>query len=64
MWLAVNGPLIAAVLVPVRGRPALRWLADLLWFQVGVATGWSVFQSRAAAGAPRPGRASRTCPGC
>ena len=54
MWLAVDGPLAALVLVPVRGRPALRWLGDLLLFQLGVATSWSVFQSRAAAGAPGP----------
>ena len=48
LWLAVDGPLVILVLVPVRGRPALRWLADLLAFQVGVRTGWSVWQSRAA----------------
>ena len=41
-------------MVPVRGRPALRWLGDLLLFQVGVLTGWSVFQSRAATGTPGP----------
>ena len=54
LWLAVDGPLAILVVVPVRGRPALRWLADLLAFQVGVLTGWSVWQSRAAAGNPGP----------
>jgi hypothetical protein len=51
-WLGVCGPLAVLVVVPVRGRPALRWLGDLLLFQVGVLTSWSVFQSRAAAGTP------------
>ena len=41
-------------MVPVRGRSALRWLADLLLFQLGVLTSWSVFHSRAAAGTPGP----------
>jgi hypothetical protein len=54
VWLAVDGPLAVLVVVPVRGRPALRWLGDLLLFQLGVLTGWSVWQSRAAAGAPGP----------
>src|SRR3954454_21399532 len=54
LWLAVDGPLGVLVLVPVRGRPALRWLGDLLAFQVGVVTGWSVWQSRAAGGNPGP----------
>jgi hypothetical protein len=53
-WLALSGPLAVLVVVPVRGRPALRWLGDLLLFQVGVLTGWSVWQSRAAAGHPGP----------
>ncbi|WP_033290457.1 SCO6880 family protein [Amycolatopsis jejuensis] len=44
-------PLIGLVVVPVRGRPALRWLVHLLLFQVGVAFGWSRWQSRAATGA-------------
>src|SRR3954466_1661179 len=50
LWLAVDGPLVILVLVPVRGRPALRWLGDLLAFQVGVFTRWSVWQSRAGGG--------------
>src|SRR5690242_11515846 len=53
-WLLLDLPLAVLVVVPVRGRPALRWLLDLLLFQVGVLTSWSVFQSRAAAGAPGP----------
>lgn len=38
------------IVVPVRGRPALRWAADLVMFQVGGQMGWSAWQSRAAAG--------------
>ena len=52
--LATNGIGVALVVVPVRGRSALRWLADLLMFQLGVAMRWSVWQSRAAAGAAGP----------
>ncbi|WP_432854957.1 SCO6880 family protein [Amycolatopsis sp. CA-161197] len=44
------GPAIALVIIPVRGRPAVQWLAHVLLFQVGVAFGWSRWQSRAAAG--------------
>ncbi|WP_329060466.1 SCO6880 family protein [Amycolatopsis sp. NBC_01480] len=44
------GPAIALVVVPVRGRPAARWLAHLLLFQVGIALGWSRWQSKASAG--------------
>jgi hypothetical protein len=50
----VCGFVAALVVVPVRGRPALRWLGDLVMFQVGVVMGWSLWQSRAAAGAPGP----------
>jgi hypothetical protein len=53
-WLLLDLPLAVLVVVPVRGRPALRWVLDLLLFQVGVLTSWSVFQSRAAAGDPGP----------
>lgn len=42
------------IVVPVRGRSALRWLADLLMFQTGVLMGWSRWQSRAAAGLAGP----------
>ncbi|MHA6797528.1 SCO6880 family protein (plasmid) [Pseudonocardia bannensis] len=50
----VLGFTAALVVVPVRGRPALRWLGDLVMFQLGVLMGWSVWQSKAAAGAPGP----------
>ncbi|MEW2507641.1 SCO6880 family protein [Amycolatopsis sp. NPDC047767] len=46
------GPGVALFIVPVRGRPALQWLAHLLLFQAGIAFGWSRWQSRAAAGEP------------
>jgi hypothetical protein len=51
IMIVTNGIGAALVVVPVRGRSALSWLADLLMFQVGVAMRWSVWQSRAAAGA-------------
>ena len=54
VWLGISGPLATLVVIPVRGRPALRWLGDLLLFQLGVLSGWSVFQSRAATGTPGP----------
>jgi hypothetical protein len=54
VWLGISGPLATLVVVPVRGRPALRWLGDLLLFQLGVLSGWSVFQSRAATGTLGP----------
>lgn len=46
------GALAALVVVPVRGRPACRWLWHFIRYQVGVFTGWSTWQSRSAAGAP------------
>ena len=49
-WLPVWALLAAVLLVPVRGRAAGRWLADLCWHAVGQALGWTVFGSRAAAG--------------
>lgn len=48
----VCGVLALLVIVPVRGRPAARWLAHWVLYQVGVLTGWSRWQSRAAAGMP------------
>ena len=48
---SVCGPVACLIVVPVRGRPALRWLWHLACHQVGVATGWSRWQSQAAAGA-------------
>ncbi|MFR9802599.1 SCO6880 family protein [Pseudonocardia sp. RS010] len=53
-WLVLNGALAALVVVPIRGRSALRWLGDLLLFQLGVLLRWSPWQSRAAAGDPGP----------
>jgi hypothetical protein len=44
----------ALVAVPVRGRPAFRWLVDLALFHVGTATGWSAWRSAAATGAASP----------
>ncbi|GAA1831863.1 hypothetical protein GCM10009772_06900 [Pseudonocardia alni subsp. carboxydivorans] len=38
------------ILIPIHGRPAFRWLADLIMFQTGVLMRWSPWQSRAAAG--------------
>ncbi|MEU4377148.1 SCO6880 family protein [Pseudonocardia alni] len=38
------------ILIPVHGRPAFRWLGDLVMFQTGVLMRWSPWQSRAAAG--------------
>ena len=52
VWLGVSGPLAVLRRGSVRSR--VRWLADLLLFQLGVLTSWSVFQSRAAAGTPGP----------
>ncbi len=49
-WLpawAVFGLLVA---VPVRGRPTARWLGDWLLHAVGIATGWSPWQSLAVTG--------------
>jgi hypothetical protein len=48
----VCGGVACLVVVPVRGRPAVRWLWHLSCHQLGAATGWSRWQSRAAAGAP------------
>ncbi|HWM58491.1 MAG TPA: SCO6880 family protein [Pseudonocardia sp.] len=50
LLLLTDGVAAALVVVPVRGRSALRWLGDLLLFWLGVFMRWSVWQSRAAAG--------------
>lgn len=50
----VCGTGIGLVVVPVRGRPAARWVTHLLLYQVGVATGWSRWRSKAATGRPTP----------
>lgn len=47
---AICVPLVLLVAVPVRGRPAFRWLAHFMMHQVGAAAGWSSWQSRVAAG--------------
>lgn len=44
------GTVAALVVVPVRGRPALRWLGHLLLYRAGIALGWSRWQSRAVTG--------------
>jgi hypothetical protein len=51
VWLLVWAVLAAVVLVPVRGRAAGRWFADLCLHAIGGVMGWTVFGSRAAAGA-------------
>lgn len=50
VWLPVWAALAVLVAVPVRGRSTARWLTDSLMHAMGVATGWSAWQSRAAAG--------------
>lgn len=52
LLVVVCGLASCLVMVPIRGRPALRWLTHLLLYQVGLATGWSRWQSKAASGAP------------
>lgn len=47
----ICGVVACLVVVPVRGRPAFRWLWHLVLYQVGVITGWSRWQSKAATGA-------------
>ncbi len=49
-WLPVWALLAAGVCVPVRGRPAVRWLIDASLRAVGQLAGWSAWQSRAAGG--------------
>lgn len=48
--LLICGPIAALIVVPVRGRPAFRWLWHLALYQVGIITDWSRWQSMAAAG--------------
>ena len=45
---------MALVAIPVRGRPAARWLVDLGLFHLARATGWSRWRSTAATGAATP----------
>jgi hypothetical protein len=51
LLLPLCGVTAALIVVPVRGRPALRWLLHLLYYQTGVFSGWSKWQSKAASGA-------------
>jgi hypothetical protein len=44
--------IVALTVIPVRGRPAARWLVDTALFGTGTVTGWSSWQSKAAAGLP------------
>lgn len=48
----VCGVLACLVVLPVRGRPACRWLWHLVLHQVGVATGWSRWRSKVSTGTP------------
>ena len=50
IWLPAWALLAAVLLVPVRGRAAGRWFADLCLHASGGAMGWTVFGSRAASG--------------
>ncbi len=50
VWLPVWALIAALVLLPVRGRPAARWLLDLSRYAIGGLMGWNRFASRAAAG--------------
>ena len=49
-WAVFAAIVAVLILVPIHGRPAFRWLADLVMFQTGVLMRWSPWQSRAAAG--------------
>lgn len=49
---AICGFTACLIVVPVRGRPAFRWLWHLILYQIGVISGWSRWQSRAAGGTP------------
>ncbi|OZM75499.1 SCO6880 family protein [Pseudonocardia sp. MH-G8] len=49
-WGGFAAVVAVLILVPIHGRPAFRWLADLVMFQTGVLMRWSPWQSRAAAG--------------
>jgi hypothetical protein len=49
-WLPAWVVLVVVMAVPVRGRPAARWLADLAIATTGGVMGWTRWQSKAAAG--------------
>jgi hypothetical protein len=50
LWVPIWALLVALVLIPVRGRPATGWAIALVLYGLGVAMGWTRWQSRAAAG--------------
>ena len=50
--LPIAAVVVALTVVPIRGRPAARWLADTALFAAGSLTGWSSWQSRVASGLP------------
>lgn len=54
LWLLVLVPvwgvLTALICIPIRGGSAFGWIGVVLRHAIGVATGWSRFQSKAAAG--------------
>jgi hypothetical protein len=51
LWLPVYAAVALLVLLPVRGRPAFRWLGDLALFVFGGVMGFTRWSSRGAEGA-------------
>jgi hypothetical protein len=49
-WLPIWAALVGLAVIPVRGRPAARWFADLALHVLGGVMGWTRWQSKAAAG--------------
>src|SRR5882672_3793529 len=49
----------ALVVLPVRGRPAVRWLTDVVLYSWGRAMGWSRWRSAASTGAATPRELAR-----
>src|SRR5882724_13028981 len=47
-WLPVWALIVALVVVPVRGRPAARWLFDLILHAVGTVLGWTTWSAQPA----------------
>ena len=48
----VSAVVLALTVIPVRRRPAYRWLVDAIWFGVGRATHWSFFRAAVATYGP------------
>jgi hypothetical protein len=44
----------ALVVIPIRRRPAYRWLFDYALYTIGHLMGWSTWRSKAATGAASP----------